>query len=77
MTTINKLDRQDMRGWTSACWWTRPITWSGVRNELEKLAKQHEAAADYTHETEDGYWRRRSQHEARLARLANEQVTRR
>ena len=72
--TISKLDREDMRSWTNPAWWTRPVCWSGVRNDLERRALQHEAAADYAHEPSDGYWRNRARHEARLAAKADSQV---
>lgn len=73
-TTINKQYREDMVGWTSSEFWSRPVCWSGIRNELEKLALQHEHAADYAGEPINGFWRNRSREESRLAKLADGKV---
>ena len=73
-TKIHKMDREDMRSWTNSCWWTKPICWSGIRNDLALRALQHEQAADYLKEPSDGYWRRQSRNESRLADLANNQI---
>ena len=49
---ITKEDRAAMRYATMACWWPsrahpgQPV-WSGIRNELELLAKQAEIRADW------------------------------
>jgi hypothetical protein len=41
--TFTKNERITIQSVTNPAWWTRPVVWSGVRNDLERLALAAEA----------------------------------
>ena len=70
---ISKSDRDDMKEHANAAWWTRPVCWSGIRNDLEAKALNAEAIARTA--TTNDYWARAAINFSRLAKLANAMVT--
>lgn len=69
-------EKQEMRQVTEACWWTKPICWSGIRNDLEKQAKLMEALSDVQDKPEEqrAFFAKRAARYAWLAIKANEMV---
>lgn len=71
--SISRTDREDMAGATNPAWWTKPVCWSGIRNDLERAALKAEIAADYLGALEErsSLWRNKANEFARLAKLAD------
>ena len=75
---ITREDREAMQSATMGCWWPQRIgrqpvfedtCWSGIRNELELLAKQAEERAQF-----NGWANDEAEELARLAALAGAQI---